>query len=38
MQPRLDDTKASPGTVRALFGLEVYLPGCGLWSTGSYTW
>ncbi|HYK10242.1 MAG TPA: carboxymuconolactone decarboxylase family protein [Gemmatimonadales bacterium] len=30
MQPRLDYTKASPGTVRALFGLEVYLHGCGL--------
>ena len=22
MQPRLDYTKASPGTIRALFGLE----------------
>jgi AhpD family alkylhydroperoxidase len=30
MQPRLDYTKASPGAVRALFGLEVYLHGCGL--------
>jgi AhpD family alkylhydroperoxidase len=30
MQPWLDYTKASPGTVRALFGLEVYLHGCGL--------
>ena len=30
MQPRLDYTKASPGTVRALFGLEAYLHGCGL--------
>src|SRR5437763_13933389 len=30
MQPRHDYTKASPGTVRALFGLEVYLHGCGL--------
>ena len=30
MQPRLDYTKASPGTVRALFGLEVYLHGYGL--------
>lgn len=30
MQPRLDYTKAYPGTVRALFGLEVYLHGCGL--------
>ena len=30
MEPRLDYTKASPGTVRALFGLEVYLHGCGL--------
>ena len=30
MQPWLDYTKASPGTVRALFGLEVYLHRCGL--------
>src|SRR3954471_16729212 len=30
MQPRLNYTKASPGAVRALFGLEVYLHGCGL--------
>jgi AhpD family alkylhydroperoxidase len=30
MQPRLDYTKALPGTVRALFGREVYLHGCGL--------
>jgi AhpD family alkylhydroperoxidase len=30
MQPRLDYTKAFPGTVRALFGLEVYLHRCGL--------
>src|SRR5689334_16810526 len=30
MQPRLDYTKASPGTFRALFGLEVHLHGCGL--------
>ncbi|WP_010587968.1 carboxymuconolactone decarboxylase family protein [Schlesneria paludicola] len=30
MQSRLDYTKAAPGTLRALFGLEVYLHGCGL--------
>ena len=30
MQHRLDYTKASPGTVRALFGPEVYFHGCGL--------
>src|SRR5262245_51894501 len=30
MQPRLDYTKASPGTVRARFGLEVYLHASGL--------
>lgn len=30
MQPRLDYTKAAPGSVRALFGLEVYLHGSGL--------
>lgn len=30
MPIRLDYTKASPGTIRSLFGLEVYLHGCGL--------
>lgn len=30
MQARLDYTKAAPGTLKALFGLEIYLHGCGL--------
>ncbi len=30
MQTRLDYTKASPGALGALFGLEAYLHGCGL--------
>ena len=30
MKPRLDYMKASGGATRALFGLEIYLHGCGL--------
>ena len=30
MEARLYDAKAAPGGIRALYGLEAYLAGCGL--------
>ncbi len=30
MHPRIDHTKVPPGAMKAMFGLETYLRGCGL--------